>query len=1234
MVEKARLELEVDSRQAKQGVDQLDKGFDGLGKSATAIIGRLTSIETRLDEIGKSSRTTAQGTQVAARGFSQIALNGQRTNETLQRLERNLLDVARNSRQATTENQKFSRSLGGTARTAGQLRSALGGLFAGVSGAFVLRDATRVIAGFEQSLATLRGVTGLDAASQQFTDLQDQARSLGASTRFTAQQAAEGQVFLARAGFQADEIFSALPATLSLAAAGQLELGQAADIASNAVTQFNLSASDTGRVADSLVNVANNANTNVAQLAEALKFAGPVAASFGVDIETANAALGKLGDAGIQATLAGTGFRGTLAALASPSSEASARIEDLVGSLDQVDVTSRGLVPVLESLRTANLGVVDAFDIFGRRNAGVALTLTRTSRQIKALIELQREGAGAAEKFGDIQEDNLAGSFRTLRAAVEEAYLATGDAGYTGTLRGLVDASTSAIRLLTGTAEAADRASTTAQALARAMEFAAVAGAGLVALRLASYFATATRAMLAFNVAASASPLSLLARGAVAVGATIVAVGDDFDTSTNKVQALTKGVVDLDDAVKALSRNRTRITDASGVEDEEKRLALSRERLQLLEQARRRIEANADRTKDPRRTADLSALELIPELNRSALIEAALRRAKESAPSIDEFVFGPDNFRIDPDSIFDVESAKATRSQRVFTDNAESRTIRAAQERRRGLAEALSPLIQQGLIKSARDIPNEIIREFFQVVRVDSETAAEALRAAEDQIRERLGNAVEQDQKQTIAERAALALRASLDTIDESLDESIKAMQQGSVSRVDETTRAIAEAVERARQSGATPEQIADIEARVSPALIAKAKQEDELAASIAKRLEMEEKAAKAAAEQVAGRQRAEERLEAMREELRLLDLTADELEVYRRVEGARADALQRGVTLSQEYLDETRALALAIIAGRKAKEDDAKAELERTNAMDRARLEVDRAEERAKRASERLKERRADASQSIRDLFRETADEQRFTRDLIGSIGSGGNPREAENIRERIEAQREIARLTSEAGVTNPLLIAQSVKAYDAEIVKLQELRLELERVEQQRQFFDDIGRTTANGLYDLVTATDDWRSALARLVEQLGRLSFDTFAAPALQNLFSSGAQSLFGGFNILPNANGGILPGSIDFQAFANGGIATRPTLALIREAGQNEAVVPLPDGRSIPVELNLPTLRKFGGGSTTNNTDNSRAVNIGTVNVGGGGRGSGRRRGDGMKRSGRQLAADLSRVLRGV
>src|SRR5690625_5062741 len=136
---------------------------------------------------------------------------------------------------------------------------------------------------FDDQLSTVQAVTG--ATANEMKKLREQAKELGRDTRFSATQAAEGQEMLARAGFETKEVIEALPSVLNLAAAGAVDLGDAADIASNILSGFGMEATETAKVADILAKASSDSNTDIQGLGESMKYVAPIASDLGVSIE-------------------------------------------------------------------------------------------------------------------------------------------------------------------------------------------------------------------------------------------------------------------------------------------------------------------------------------------------------------------------------------------------------------------------------------------------------------------------------------------------------------------------------------------------------------------------------------------------------------------------------------------------------------------------------------------------------------------------------------------------------------------------------------------------------------------------------------------------------------------------------------------------------------------------------------------------------------------------------------
>lgn len=306
------------------------------------------------------------------------------------------------------------------------------------------------LAAYGQEMSTVRAIT--QATASEFSALSDEAQRLGATTRFSASEAAQGMAFLARAGFSAQEALAATEGTLTLAQAGALGLGQAADIASNVLTGFRLEVAETGRVVDVLAFTANNANTTVGQLGEAMSMVAPVAAGLGVSVEETAAAVAALSDAGIQSTRAGTGLRRVLATLESPTAQAAAIIEDLGLKTDDVRVSSVGLTAAMSALARAGIDTGTALELFGDRGGPAFEVLSSSIPRVQEMNTALQGATGTAERIATVMDDNLNGALLAIRSASEAVTLRFGEMSGTGledTARGIA----AGLRLVADNAE-------------------------------------------------------------------------------------------------------------------------------------------------------------------------------------------------------------------------------------------------------------------------------------------------------------------------------------------------------------------------------------------------------------------------------------------------------------------------------------------------------------------------------------------------------------------------------------------------------------------------------------------------------------------------------------------------------------------------------------------------------------------------------------------------------------
>ena len=475
------------------------------------------------------------------------------------------IDVSVNPSGAVVGARRVKSELRGMQTLAQSLLKTFAGLFAGAAVAQGIRASIRLLRDYEQEMSTLQAITG--ATEAQFKSMTEVAKELGITTRFSAQEAAAGMTFLARAGFNAEQSMTAIGPTLQLAQAGGLGLASAADIASNVLKGFRLEVDQTNRVVDIMAKAANSANTNVSQLGNALSFVGPVASGLGLELEQTVAAIGVLSDAGIQGSRAGTGLSRVLAELESPAENTRKIFQAMGVDVANVQPSVVGLSGALEALRSAGIDTGTALEVFGQRGGPAFEVLAASIEDIQTLNEKLENAGGTAARVAAIMDDNLNGAALAFRSSVQGLVIELGDAGLTDALKGLIaglteivrffashaDSIVTALQLLTAATLAYHGANITMATFMRlkaipsliALEKSlgatttAQALAGLVAKsKLAPGLGLATTAMRALTVAMLANPIGIVAAAIAAVVVLFVKFGDKVKVSEDRLANL------------------------------------------------------------------------------------------------------------------------------------------------------------------------------------------------------------------------------------------------------------------------------------------------------------------------------------------------------------------------------------------------------------------------------------------------------------------------------------------------------------------------------------------------------------------------------------------------------------------------------------------------------------------------------------------------------------------------
>ncbi len=194
-------------------------------------------------------------------------------------------------------------------------------------------------------------ITGANAKDQ--AEMTQQVKELGRTTRFTAKQVAEAQMYQAMAGYKTNEILSVTPTLLKLSVATGENLASTSDMITDSLSAFGLSVKDVGMYTDVLANTANNTNTTVGMMGNAFVYVGASSRAMGENFKEVAVLLGVLADNGIKGEKAGTGLNAIYSRLAKVTPKMRAQLEKTNTKLYDQNGKFKGLRTIIEESRTS-----------------------------------------------------------------------------------------------------------------------------------------------------------------------------------------------------------------------------------------------------------------------------------------------------------------------------------------------------------------------------------------------------------------------------------------------------------------------------------------------------------------------------------------------------------------------------------------------------------------------------------------------------------------------------------------------------------------------------------------------------------------------------------------------------------------------------------------------------------------------------------------------------------------
>lgn len=437
----ARVEL----RQLEAAYKESAQQTKALGQSFESAKAKAASLKTDLASQNASLQSSRAALQQAGFSTREYAASQRQLQASIQQATR-----AQEAQVKATAAANASKAA--KANLMSEWGSAVGAMSTATMVASPLIGAVETAANFEAAMSKVKAITrSSDADMQQLTA---NARMLGETTQFSATQAAEAMSYLGMAGWNAGQIIGGMPGLLALAAAGGTDLARTADIVSDDLTAFGLSADDAGHMADVFAVTVTRTNTNVEMLGETMKYAAPVAKAFGASMEETAALAGIMANSGIKASQAGTSLRAGFLRLAGPPKKASKAMEELGISLSDVTAQQQEAQAALASLgismedgsggqkkmsavltelrdKTAGLGreekLATLATIFGTEAAtGWLAVLDAGPETFDSLVSEMENCDGEAQKMAETMMDNAKGAWTKLKSAVEGLAISVG----------------------------------------------------------------------------------------------------------------------------------------------------------------------------------------------------------------------------------------------------------------------------------------------------------------------------------------------------------------------------------------------------------------------------------------------------------------------------------------------------------------------------------------------------------------------------------------------------------------------------------------------------------------------------------------------------------------------------------------------------------------------------------------------------------------------------------------
>lgn len=320
------------------------------------------------------------------------------------------------------------------------LSGALKTLFAVVSAAAIIgqvkdftADSIELGKNYTSVMSEVAAISG--ASSSDLAMMEDTARQYGATTVFSASEAAEALKYMSLAGWDAQQSTDALGGVLNLAAASSMELGEASDMVTDYLSAFGMEANKSTYFADMLAYAQSNSNTTAAQLGEAYKNSAANMHAAGQDVETTTSLLEAMANQGRKGSEAGTTLGAMMRDITAKMDDGAIKIGETSIAVQDASGNFRDMTDILTEVGEATEGMGSAqraaalSSVFTDDSIkGVNMVLAEGMDKVAGYEEALRSATGASEDMAETMNDNLSGDMANMNSAYEEMQLQTFEA--------------------------------------------------------------------------------------------------------------------------------------------------------------------------------------------------------------------------------------------------------------------------------------------------------------------------------------------------------------------------------------------------------------------------------------------------------------------------------------------------------------------------------------------------------------------------------------------------------------------------------------------------------------------------------------------------------------------------------------------------------------------------------------------------------------------------------------